>query len=453
MSSDHDSRLAGSAPVVIDVRDVSKCYTVYQRPQDRLLQAIMPRLQSAARQGVRRYYDEFWAVRNLTFQVHQGQTVGIIGRNGSGKSTTLQIVCGTLAPTVGEVEVRGRIAALLELGTGFNPEFTGRENVYVNAAILGLDRSEVEKRFSDIALFADIGAHMDQPVKTYSSGMVVRLAFAVIAHVDADILVIDEALAVGDAVFTQKCMRYLREFRERGTVLFVSHDAASILNLCDHAIWLHEGRVRMQGPAKQVSEAYVEFTAQEVYGDRVKLAASRQESAPAPPVPARAPDPTHSVELFDNIANSEGWSSQSAKILSVELFDAHDAPLSVARGGERVRLRIRAQAFDALASPILGFFVKDRLGQSLFGEHTFTYRPGMAVEAGEVIEATFAFVLPMLPNGSYSMTVSIADGEPFNHVQHHWLHDAVILNVFSEQLRYGLVGIQFDDVVLDRIVR
>jgi len=350
------------------------------------------------------------------------------------------------------VEVSGRIAALLELGSGFNPEFTGRENVFLNGVVLGLTREQIRERFDDIALFADIGDFMDQPVKTYSSGMGVRLAFAVIAHVDADILVIDEALAVGDAVFTQKCMRFLRTFRRTGTVLFVSHDAASILSLCDRAIWIDGGVVRMQGSAQDVSNAYMEYTAQEVYGDTLKLRAIKasrgevlEDMEPAPADDA-AVDSSTAVQIFDNIAQSDGWESGRACIVSVNIEDALGNALGVFKGGERVRVRIRARCDSPLRSPILGFFVKDKLGQSLFGEHTYTYRPNMATSHGDLLEAAFAFRLPLLPNGSYSMTVSIADGEPFNHVQHHWLHDAVLINVISDRLRYGLVGISFDAV-------
>ncbi|EGY29741.1 ABC-type polysaccharide/polyol phosphate transport system, ATPase component [Candidatus Regiella insecticola 5.15] len=238
-----------SSEIAIKVENLSKCYQIYDKPRDRLLQMLA--------RGRKQYFREFWALREVSFEIKKGETVGIIGRNGSGKSTLLQMICGTLNPTSGSIQTQGRIAALLELGSGFNPEFTGRENIYMNAAVLGLSKEETDTRFDDIVSFADIGDFIEQPIKTYSSGMVMRLAFAIIAHVDADLLVIDEALAVGDAFFVQKCMRFLRQFMEKGTVLFVSHDTASVINLCDYAIWIDAGTKKMEGTTKKVSEAYL----------------------------------------------------------------------------------------------------------------------------------------------------------------------------------------------------
>lgn len=425
--------------IAIRIRAVSKNYQIYGRPQDRLLHSVMPRINRALGRPERRYCDDFWALSNVSFDVRRGETLGIIGRNGSGKSTLLQIVSGTLSPTSGGVEVRGRVAALLELGAGFNAEFTGRENVFLNAMLLGLGRHEVEARFDSIAGFADIGAFIEQPIKTYSSGMVVRLAFAVLAHVDPDILIIDEALAVGDAVFTQKCMRFLRKFKERGTILFVSHDASAVLGLCESAVWLDKGHLRMTGPAKDVADAYMKYCAGEILGDTYLLKDLKAGTPQAAGIPS-APDDSK-IAFFDNIANADGWTTGGATIEQVALT-AGDAPLDIARGGERVQLHIQASTAIALTSPIIGFIVKDRLGQALFGHNTLA--DGMApmpVAPGGSLEATFVFDLPYLPNGDYSMTVAIADGELDDHVQHHWLHDAVIIHVQSPKRRYGLVGI------------
>jgi len=233
----------------IEARHLGKCYHIYDRPVDRLKQSFW--------RSRKRFYREFWALRDLSFSMEKGESLGIIGRNGSGKSTLLQLICKTLTPTMGNVQVSGRVAALLELGSGFNPEFSGRENVYVNGVILGLTRREVDARFEEIADFADIGDFMDQPVKIYSSGMMVRLAFAVQTVVEPDLLVIDEALSVGDFFFAQKCAQRMRRLRDQGTtLLFVSHDMASVRDLCERAILLHKGDCLFQGPVKEAIVRY-----------------------------------------------------------------------------------------------------------------------------------------------------------------------------------------------------
>ncbi|WP_048491623.1 ABC transporter ATP-binding protein [Xanthomonas sp. NCPPB 1128] len=434
--------------LAIRVSGASKCYQVYDKPHDRIKQALFPRVGRSLGLASRKYFKEFWALQDVSFEVRRGDTVGIIGRNGSGKSTLLQMICGTLSPTSGSIQVNGRVAALLELGAGFNPEFTGRENVFMSASILGLTHAEIEARLDRILAFADIGDFVDQPVKVYSSGMYVRLAFAVIAHVDADIMVVDEALAVGDAVFVQKCMRFLRAFRERGTLLFVSHDTGSVLSFCQSALWLDKGVMRMHASAQETTQAYIEYCAQESYGDEVKLQAlDQREGKVIGPRPVAKPVEEIKLELFDNIAHSDGWQSGAASIASVVLTNLDDPGRPYFFGGEHVALRIVAQVHRDMKSPILGFFVKDSLGQSLFGEHTFTHvQPPLEVAAGNLLEAEFVFHLPLLPNGDYSMTVSVAEGDPLTNTQHHWLHDAVILKVSSPSLRYGLVGIPFERV-------
>lgn len=444
-----------SDDIVIKVEGLSKCYQIYDQPRDRLKQFVVPRLQGMIGQPPKQYCREFWALKDVSFEVKKGETVGIIGRNGSGKSTLLQMICGTLTPTSGSIQTNGRIAALLELGSGFNPEFTGRENVYMNASVLGLSNEEIDVRFNDIAAFADIAQFIDQPVKTYSSGMVVRLAFAVIAHVDADILVVDEALSVGDAVFTQKCMRFLRKFMGRGTVLFVSHDSGSVVNLCQHAIWLNKGVISQAGIAKEVVEAYTQSTLQEIYGDKVRLtsvdtnkSANREEQNNQ--AAGVTIDKDTSVTYFTQLDESTGWESGKAKILSVRLLNNDGQDIPMLHGGELVNLEIIATANESIYSPILGWFVKDRLGQSLFGEHTYTYvNPPLLVNAGKKIKAVFQFQIPLLPNGEYAITVSIAEGSPFEHTQHHWLHDALIFKVATDKLRHGLVGIPFSKVSLN----
>lgn len=246
-----------SNDIAIRVTNLSKCYEIYDAPRDRLKQFVMPRVRRLAGKTHKQYYREFWALKEVSFEIKKGETVGIIGRNGSGKSTLLQMICGTLTPTSGSIQTSGRVAALLELGSGFNPEFTGRENVYMNAAVLGLSKDEVDARFSDISAFADIGDFIEQPVKTYSSGMMVRLAFSVAIHVEPDILIVDEALAVGDIVFQMKCLDKMEEIRSSGTtILFVSHSLEQVKRFCETAVWLKDGKLQKIGESNYVTDQY-----------------------------------------------------------------------------------------------------------------------------------------------------------------------------------------------------
>lgn len=249
-----------SSEIAIKVTNLSKCYAIYERPQDRLKQMVMGQLRSLLGKSRKPYYREFWALKDVSFEVRKGETVGIIGRNGSGKSTLLQMICGTLNPTSGSVQTFGRVAALLELGAGFNPEFTGRENVYLNAAVLGLTKAEIDARFEQITAFADIGDFIGQPVKTYSSGMYVRLAFSVAIATQPDILVIDEALAVGDAQFQLKCMEAIKRLQQSGvTILLVTHDVSTIRQFCKNAVWVERGHRQGYASALEITSNYTKF--------------------------------------------------------------------------------------------------------------------------------------------------------------------------------------------------
>lgn len=439
-----------SSETVITVDSIGKTFRMYKRPQDRLLERIFPK---------RRYAREFHALSDISFSINRGETVGIIGRNGSGKSTLLQMICGTLTPTLGQITVNGRVAALLELGAGFNPEFTGRENVYMNGAILGLSRQEIDRRLDDIFAFAEIGEFVDQPVKTYSSGMYVRLAFAVIAHVDADILVIDEALSVGDALFTQKCMRFLRKFRETGTILFVSHDSAAVTNLCQRAIWLHQGRIQEQGDAKSVCESYLAM----LFNSK-NTAATNSDAEHTVQATANHHDWVdmrrdfingstlrNDLEVFHFDADTTGFGNRGATIQDVTFRNDEDQPLHWVVGGEVANIAVTVVANQDLYKPIVGFYIKDKLGQTLFGDNTYlTYadepRP---VAVGETVTARFRFPLPYLPIGDYSIAVAVADGTQEEHVQHHWIHDAVLFRSHSSAVATGLVGIPMLDIRLE----
>lgn len=459
MSSEPVLAPPGGAEAVIEVRDAGKSYHIYERPQDRLKQMLW--------RSRRRFYREFWALREVSFTVRRGETVGVIGRNGSGKSTLLKMLCGTLAPTTGMLVARGRVAALLELGTGFNPEFTGRENVYLNAAILGLDDEEIERYLPEILAFADIGEFIDQPVKTYSSGMAVRLAFAVAAHVRADILVIDEALAVGDVFFVQKCMRFLRKFQEQGTLFFVSHDTAAVINLCDRVLWLDRGQVRETGPAKEVCEHYL-ATLFQAQTPGMELASQPRLDRPAAAEDRRATDEVdqrlvflnqtrfrNDIELFAFRPEVDGYGTGAIRIVEARFADRQGSVLRWVVGGEIVTLVVQAQALTDLDNPIIGFLIKDRLGQHLFGDNTYlTYSTNpQPVLAGQDLIARFTFRMPVLPVGDYAVDIAAASGMQQDHVTHCWCNDVLFFKSHASSVRqgYGLVGIPMLEIEMTTI--
>jgi lipopolysaccharide transport system ATP-binding protein len=445
--------MSSDTPLAVSVRGVSKTYRIYERPQDRLWQALP---------GGRQRYTPFNALHDISFDVRRGETVGIVGVNGSGKSTLLQIICGTMSATTGSVNTAGRVAALLELGTGFDPGFTGRENVYLNAALFGLSRAEVDSRFDRIETFADIGPFIDRPVKTYSTGMVVRLAFAVVANIDADVLVVDEALAVGDAFFVQKCMRFMRGFMARGTLLFVSHDTGAVANLCDRAIWLHDGYLVMDDRATTVAETYLECLAEQTWGgergseraDHIRrLAATRAASQPSAPPPVQAEPvhaPTGHFEVLQSGVEGRSFGEGGARITAVALLDEQDAPVVAVRGGDVVTVSVRASTRVRLSSPIIGFIVKDRLGQTLFAQNTFESHQGRVPELGpgDHLEARFTFIAPILAPGDYVIGVAIADGTQTEHIQHHWIHEAMVFRSVTRSVATGLMGIPMRRVSL-----
>ena len=358
-------------------------------------------------------------------------------------------------------ETRGRVAALLELGSGFNPEFSGRDNVYMNASIIGLTKDEIDERYESIAEFADIDQFIDQPVKTYSSGMYVRLAFAVIAHVDADVLVIDEALSVGDAFFAQKCMRFLRKFMEQGTVIFVSHDTAAVQNLCSRAIWLDKGQIKSEGVPKEIAEAYLSQHYQQAKGDFAKapiesalaVACEDVDIADMRLTLINSSSHRNDIEIFRFDPEATCFGQCGARIVSIKFSDQDGAPLIYVVGGELVTLTVACMALEELFSPIVGFYVKDRLGQTLFGDNTFiTYQSApMHIDPGITFKAVFHFRMPILPVGDYSVCAAVAEGTQNEHVQQHWIHDALIVRSQSSSVSTGLIGIPMLKIVMELV--
>jgi lipopolysaccharide transport system ATP-binding protein len=444
---------------VIVAEHISKIYRLYNKPEDRLKQMVVPKAKQLLapllggivprlRKEAPRYR-EFWALRDVSVSLMPRETLGIIGQNGSGKSTLLQIICGTLTPSSGTASSQGRVAALLELGAGFNPDFTGRENVYLNASIYGLTTAEIDQRIQAIIDFAEIGDHIDQPVKTYSSGMFVRLAFSVIANVDADILIIDEALAVGDAYFQQKCMRFLRKFQERGSIFFVSHDTAAMMSFCDRVIWLQHGSIRAEGDPKTVCEEYLA----DLYQDHTGTL--REQSSPRADreidnggLAARSGQPQGMVEP----ANGRSFGDNAAEIFGCSLTDEGGHSVQVTRGGELVDLKIAMRASKDLDSVISGFVVKDRLGQYIFGDNTFTStaEKPISVHAGGTLTARFRFNMPTLATGTYTIALAVASGTTKDHVQHHWLHEGLAFSAHASVDTGVLIRIPMLEIELNQ---
>lgn len=403
--------LMSSENIAIHVQNLSKCYQIYNTPRDRLKQFVMPRLQRMTGQTPKLYFHEFWALKDISFEIKKGETVGIIGRNGSGKSTLLQLICGTLSPTAGSVETNGRIAALLELGSGFNPEFTGRENVYMNAAVLGLSKEEVDERFDDIAAFADIGQFIEQPVKTYSSGMFVRLAFAVNIMSTPEIMIVDEALAVGDMNFQAKCMTALTRIQDRGaTVLFVSHDIGALKGLCSRGVFLEYGMVQAIGPAGDVAEHYVRKMREEMnaeYAITNLLVSTKAESTF--PLEGQktvgAQEFKTSAEFEKRVANFR-YGEGGAEITFVELLDENFQPISNVEFDQTVHIRIY---FETSIDDEIGcnYYVLDDKRNFILGAAlNLVGLPLMHVKSGGKYMVSYKTHLP-LHEGNHSIQLQI----------------------------------------------
>jgi len=400
------------------VHGVAKQYRTYARPGDRLKESLT--------RGRLRRHKEFWALHSISFELDKGDIVGIIGPNGCGKSTLLQIIAGTLEPTQGEVWHEGKISALLELGAGFDPEFTGAENVFMNASLLGVSRRETDALFPQIERFAEIGDFLYQPVKTYSSGMYVRLAFAIASSVEPDILIIDEALAVGDAVFQHRCLRRIKELHERGTtVLFVSHDAAAVRALCSRAILLNHGRVIADGAPADVLNRY-----QEIVMEREQAYEAESESLSEGESPK--------AESYEPLSFSYRHGNRSAEIVVAELADATHRRVEIVDTGAPVTMKISARFNTDVDEPVIGFLIRNRHGISAFGTNTNEQLLEIgAVRGGEIVEVTFAFNCWLgVDDYSISCAVHSRDGEAYD-----WLDGVRFFRITSLRLTEGIANL------------
>ena len=387
------------------LQNVSKLYKLYRRPADRLREAL-PFTK-------RKFHTDFWALRDIGFQVEKGETLALVGPNGSGKSTLLQIVAGILQPTQGRVVTRGRIAALLELGAGFNPEFSGRENVFLNGEIMGLSRAEIERAMPSIEAFAEIGEFIARPVKEYSSGMYVRLAFATAIHVDPEILIVDEALAVGDAVFANRCVRKFEELRERKiTVLFVSHDLGLVKQLSNRAILLLNGRIEAQGAPSDVINRYI--------GLVLEKQQARQEKQ----------------QRFEaSYRHGDGVS----EILGVDLLSANGQPVTSVAGGETVTVRVRTRFHHPACDPMVGILIRNRIGMDVYGTNTRIERKHLgSYQPGDELEVDFHFACWLTPQ-QYTLTVATQgpDGS-----SHDWLDDVIPFDVMDTRAAAGVANLR-----------
>jgi len=410
----------------VEFQSVSKSYSIYDSPGRRLRELLtFNRL---------KLHKDFWALHDVTFETRRGETFCIVGENGSGKSTLLQMVAGIMQPTSGALAVNGRVSALLELGAGFNPEFTGRDNVYLNGSILGLSTKQIDRRYQDIADFAEIGAFINQPVKTYSSGMIVRLAFAVAINVDPEILLVDEALAVGDIYFRQRCMRKVHDLRARGiTILFVSHAVADVKAIGDRALWLDQGRVREIGETDRVVAKYLAAMV-EKDSAYLTLKGVAERAHEGQPVKAK-----HIVDHIPNIDHRYG--DGRAEVMGIAILDAEGQPVQLLEPSTRITVRISVRARETVAQPIVGFMMRNHLGVDFSGTNTAREGHGLpAMGPGDIYTIDFHVELPELYPAAFSFTPAIADGTLLGYQMCDWIDNAIALQMgHSEGQIYGFL--------------
>ncbi len=407
-----------AATAAVEVRNLCKTYPMASSQTARLRQVFSG---GGSGGGIR-------ALRDISFTVGRGEAFGIVGANGSGKSTLLQVIAGILRPTSGTVAIHGRLSALLELGSGFSPEFSGRDNVYLNASLLGFSRQETEARFETIHRFSGIGDFIDQPIKTYSTGMVLRLAFAVAAHVDPEILIVDEALSVGDIAFRQRCMRRIHELRaQKATILFVSHEASEVKALCERCMWLQDGEMRLLGEADEVTAQYLESTL------RRENARLRGEAAAHshPPESQAVAAPFEPVAAF---AGNHRFGGGEATVTGVELVDGAGTPVRELAPLRPVTLRLRFCANRAETDLLAGFLVRNEKGETLFGTNTARENhPLPAMGPGESGQADFHWVTPALAPGVYTISVAVSKGTPEEFEVCDYVEDALVTRVPDSQ--------------------
>ncbi len=448
-----------SSEIAIKVENLSKCYQIYEQPRDRLKQFVLPRLGSLVGLPPKQHYREFWALKDVSFEIKKGETVGIIGRNGSGKSTLLQMICGTLSPTTGSITTQGRIAALLELGAGFNPEFTGRENVYMNASVLGLSKNEIDARFDEIAAFADIDEFIEQPVKTYSSGMYARLAFSIAINVDPEILIVDEALAVGDTRFVAKCMRRIKDIQERGaSILFVSHDVGSVRTLCERAIWVNKGSLVEQGDVFPVTGRFTEYMFRDEKSEQDALHDELTESVKEPPLQADAAlkgeqstanlsaaavlsasiqTPAECLPALDARPVTH-WGSHKGIILKAAIRDEWGTVKDIFAWGEVLNILVEVNVPKEISREHLSvaFSIKDLKGTDLIVSTTHDFECRRLPD-NERFSVSFELINPLV-TGKYLLVVAVENRQNRDIHYYEYVEGAHYLASLANERFFGL---------------
>lgn len=422
--------------VAVSIKNLSKVYKLYTLPSDRVKETF--------HLFRKKYHHDFYALKNISFEVEKGTTIGIIGQNGAGKSTLLKILTGVLTSSSGEWSVNGKVSSLLELGAGFNPELTGLENVYFNGAVYGFSEQEIDQKIDDILAFADIGEFINQKVRTYSSGMFVRLAFAVAVQVDPDILIVDEALSVGDMRFQQKCFRKMKAFKESGkTVLFVTHDQGTVTNFCDYVYWIKDGEIFDQGIPAEVVKKYISFmsygmdTMETVEGPDQNTILEKT-NGPTPEITA-GDGFSKEIEWLD-IKDCSSFGEGGATISGVALYHRnYHEKVNVIKGGEPVVFFMKLQINQNLENLGIGISVNDHLGNTVFAIPSFVYDFNFPkLTKGTSLCCKILFDFPKIKNGKYVISCAVAEGNMASHVQHHWIHDVCFVEVANPDLRYSL---------------
>ena len=417
---------------MIRANNISKCHKIYQRPWDHLKESLTF--------GRKQYHEQFWALRDVDLEVPGGGCLGIIGENGSGKSTLLRIIAGVLKPTSGTVTVDGRVSALLELGAGFNPEFTGRENVFLNAAILGFTDSETRTLMPSIEKFAEIGEFVDLPVKTYSTGMFVRLAFALAIHIDPEILVIDEALSVGDFYFQQRCMRRIQQLKSQGiTIVFVSHDLEAQRSLADRAVWIERGRVILEGPPDEVISRYTaamitrgkkEMIGEEELGQALSVS---PDLVMAEEALSRMPPFLKSIANLDH-RHGNG----RARVEGIGVFGSDGYPVTRVAQGDRLSIRISVEFLEEVEKPNIGFMLRNRLGEDVTGSNVMLEGERLQpARAGDQLSVDFVMDLPLLQGGFYHFSPAVAEGTLEQYEICDWIENAFAVEIVQRTTTHG----------------